>query len=79
MCEWNQVEYSCGHIRYTVRSWCKYEKHSGRLVKLKLAGSKYPDTHVRCPVIVVAVVYELGRKCGQSASIPVLFLRRLTP
>lgn len=40
MCDYTQVEYSCGHLRYTVRAWCV----------------KYQETHKRCPANVVAIV-----------------------
>ena len=27
MCEWTQVHFRCGHLRYTVRAWCaNYER-----------------------------------------------------
>lgn len=24
MCDYTQVEYACGHLRFTVRAWCKF-------------------------------------------------------
>ena len=39
MCDYTQVEYACGHLRYTVRAWCV----------------KYQETHKRCPANVVAM------------------------
>ncbi|EKD12021.1 hypothetical protein MBM_09805 [Drepanopeziza brunnea f. sp. 'multigermtubi' MB_m1] len=42
MCEYTQVEYRCGHVRYTVRAWC----------------IDYETTHKRCPPCVVAVQYR---------------------
>ncbi|EON66801.1 hypothetical protein W97_06203 [Coniosporium apollinis CBS 100218] len=47
MCDYTQVEYSCGHLRYTVRAWCV----------------KYQETHKRCPANVVAIEYRLDEKC----------------
>jgi hypothetical protein len=42
MCDYTQVEFRCGHCRYTVRAWCvTYEK-----------------THVRCRPNVVAVEFR---------------------
>jgi hypothetical protein len=42
MCDYTQVEYRCGHLRYTVRAWCiTYEK-----------------THIRCPHHVVAIEFR---------------------
>ena len=37
MCDYTQVEYRCGHLRYTVKSWC----------------TRYQQTHKRCPANVV--------------------------
>jgi hypothetical protein len=65
MCDYTQVEYKCGHLRYTVKSWC----------------TKYQETHKRCPANVVAMEaiplyvygfyvltanreYRLDEKCG---------------
>ncbi|KAJ5035570.1 uncharacterized protein L3040_008036 [Drepanopeziza brunnea f. sp. 'multigermtubi'] len=48
MCEYTQVEYRCGHVRYTVRAWC----------------IDYETTHKRCPPCVVAVQYRLQECCG---------------
>lgn len=42
MCEYTQVEFRCGHVRYTVRAWC----------------TNYERTHKRCPPSVVAVQYR---------------------
>jgi hypothetical protein len=31
MCDYTQVEYSCGHLRYTVKAWCiKYQQTQKR-------------------------------------------------
>ncbi|KAF1813954.1 hypothetical protein P152DRAFT_299083 [Eremomyces bilateralis CBS 781.70] len=48
MCDYTQVEYACGHLRYTVKAWCV----------------KYQETHRRCPANVVAIEYRLNEKCG---------------
>ena len=37
MCDYTQVEYSCGHLRYIVKAWC----------------TSYPETQKRCPLNVV--------------------------
>jgi hypothetical protein len=42
MCDYTQVEFRCGHVRYTVRAWC----------------TNYEDTHKRCPPSVVAIEFE---------------------
>jgi hypothetical protein len=39
MCDYTQVEYACGHLRYTVKAWCV----------------KYQETHKRCPANVIAM------------------------
>lgn len=31
MCDYTQVEYACGHLRYTVRAWCKSQSTSPTL------------------------------------------------
>ncbi|KAL2350130.1 hypothetical protein BJ546DRAFT_860929 [Cryomyces antarcticus] len=49
MCDYTQVEYRCGHLRYIVRAWCV----------------KYPETHKRCPANVVAIEYRFYEKCGE--------------
>ncbi|KAF2228806.1 hypothetical protein EV356DRAFT_457005 [Viridothelium virens] len=49
MCDYTQVEYQCGHIRYVVKAWC----------------IKYQMTHKRCPANVVAIEYRLNEKCGR--------------
>ncbi|KAM0716596.1 hypothetical protein Q7P37_008041 [Cladosporium fusiforme] len=46
MCDYTQVEYACGHLRFTVRAWC----------------IKYQETHKRCPPNVVAIEYRLNEK-----------------
>ncbi|PMD55359.1 uncharacterized protein K444DRAFT_538435 [Hyaloscypha bicolor E] len=38
MCDYTQVEFRCGHVRYTVRAWC----------------GNYETTHKRCPPSVVS-------------------------
>ncbi|KAB8304799.1 hypothetical protein EYC80_004143 [Monilinia laxa] len=50
MCDYTQVEFRCGHVRYTVRAWC----------------TNYETTHRRCPPNVVAVEFRLGESemCG---------------
>ncbi|KAH9816359.1 hypothetical protein Tdes44962_MAKER05626 [Teratosphaeria destructans] len=50
MCDYTQVEYGCGHLRWTVRAWC----------------IRYQETHKRCPANVVAIEYRLGEKCGAA-------------
>lgn len=42
MCDYTQVEFRCGHVRYTVRAWC----------------TTYETTHKRCPPNVVAVEFR---------------------
>jgi hypothetical protein len=42
MCDYTQVEFRCGHCRYTVRAWC----------------SVYETTHIRCRPNVVAVEFR---------------------
>ncbi|KAH9217117.1 hypothetical protein DL95DRAFT_110827 [Leptodontidium sp. 2 PMI_412] len=54
MCDYTQVEYRCGHRRYTVRAWC----------------TNYETTHRRCPPSVVAVEYRLDERCDQEHSNP---------
>ncbi|KAF1343668.1 hypothetical protein BDV97DRAFT_305684 [Delphinella strobiligena] len=49
MCDYTQVEFRCGHIRYTVRAWCV----------------KYQESHKRCPPNVVAIEYRLEEPCGR--------------
>ncbi|RAL67909.1 hypothetical protein DID88_008634 [Monilinia fructigena] len=44
MCDYTQVEFRCGHVRYTVRAWC----------------TNYETTHRRCPPNVVAVEFRWG-------------------
>jgi len=39
MCDYTQVEYKCGHVRYIVKAWCE----------------RYQQTQQRCPPNVVAV------------------------
>ncbi|PBP16691.1 hypothetical protein BUE80_DR012554 [Diplocarpon rosae] len=48
MCEYTQVEFRCGHCRYTVRAWCTH----------------YEKTHKRCPPAVVAVEYRRLSQTG---------------
>ncbi|KAH8797824.1 hypothetical protein F5884DRAFT_147560 [Xylogone sp. PMI_703] len=48
MCDYTQIEFRCGHVRYTVRSWCTI----------------YETTHKRCPPNVVAVEFRLDERCG---------------
>jgi hypothetical protein len=42
MCDYTQVEFRCGHVRYTVRAWC----------------TNYETTHKRCPPTVVAIEFR---------------------
>ncbi|KAG9249235.1 hypothetical protein BJ878DRAFT_410981 [Calycina marina] len=42
MCDYTQVEFNCGHVRFTVRAWC----------------SNYETTHRRCPPTVVAIEFR---------------------
>jgi hypothetical protein len=42
MCDYTQVEFRCGHCRYTVRAWCIV----------------YETTHIRCRPNVVAVEFR---------------------
>jgi hypothetical protein len=42
MCDYTQVEFRCGHCRYTVRAWCVV----------------YETTQIRCQPNVVAVEYR---------------------
>ncbi|PVH74939.1 hypothetical protein DL98DRAFT_428504 [Cadophora sp. DSE1049] len=42
MCNYTQVEFGCGHRRYTVRAWC----------------TNYEATHRRCPPAVVGVEWR---------------------
>jgi hypothetical protein len=71
MCDYTQVEYACGHQRYTVKAWCV----------------KYQETHKRCPANVIAMSvatfvlfqasnvdkkhreYRLDEKCGTGQSV----------
>ncbi|KAF2400953.1 hypothetical protein EJ06DRAFT_476391 [Trichodelitschia bisporula] len=48
MCDYTQVEYACGHLRYTVKAWC----------------TRYQETHRRCPANVIAIEHRLDEKCG---------------
>jgi len=42
MCEYTQVEFRCGHLRFTVRAWC----------------SAYEQSHRRCPPSITAVEWR---------------------
>ncbi|KIN03607.1 hypothetical protein OIDMADRAFT_158299 [Oidiodendron maius Zn] len=42
MCDYTQVEYECGHLRFIVRAWC----------------TNYETTHRRCPPTVVALEFR---------------------
>ncbi|TVY69011.1 hypothetical protein LSUE1_G010067 [Lachnellula suecica] len=53
MCNYTQVEYRCGHVRYTVRAWC----------------INYETTHIRCKPSVVAIEFRLDERCGVFQSI----------
>ncbi|KAH8594791.1 hypothetical protein B0O99DRAFT_513371 [Bisporella sp. PMI_857] len=44
MCDFTQVEFKCGHARFTVRAWCQ----------------TYETTHKRCPPKVVAIEFRYG-------------------
>lgn len=48
MCDYTQVEYKCGHLRYTVKAWC----------------TKYQQTHKRCPANVVAMLAPIIQARG---------------
>ncbi|CAG8981397.1 hypothetical protein HYALB_00009609 [Hymenoscyphus albidus] len=48
MCNYTQVEFRCGHVRWTVRAWC----------------ITYETTHIRCPPSVVAIEFRLDEQCG---------------
>ncbi|KAH6673242.1 hypothetical protein B0J14DRAFT_66824 [Halenospora varia] len=48
MCNYTQVEFRCGHVRYTVRAWCHV----------------YESTHIRCKPQVVAIEFRLQEPCG---------------
>ncbi|KUJ07390.1 uncharacterized protein LY89DRAFT_660688 [Mollisia scopiformis] len=48
MCDYTQVEFRCGHVRYKVRAWC----------------TNYEETHKRCPPSVVAIEFRLDQRCG---------------
>ncbi|EMC98501.1 hypothetical protein BAUCODRAFT_67388 [Baudoinia panamericana UAMH 10762] len=50
MCDYTQVEYKCGHLRFTVRAWCV----------------RYQETHVRCAPNIVAIEYRLHEYCGKQ-------------
>lgn len=39
MCDYTQVQFKCCHLRYLVQAWCV----------------TYQQTHVRCPVNIVAM------------------------
>ncbi|KAH7346859.1 hypothetical protein BKA65DRAFT_478030 [Rhexocercosporidium sp. MPI-PUGE-AT-0058] len=56
MCDYTQVEFRCGHRRYTVRAWC----------------TNYETTHRRCPPAVVAVEFRLDERCVQCITDQVL-------
>ncbi|KAG9239716.1 hypothetical protein BJ875DRAFT_1208 [Amylocarpus encephaloides] len=42
MCNYTQVEFRCGHVRWTVRAWC----------------TNYETTHIRCPPSIVAIEFR---------------------
>ncbi|WPH00361.1 Hypothetical protein R9X50_00318800 [Acrodontium crateriforme] len=48
MCEYSQVEYACGHLRFIVRCWC----------------TKYQETQKRCRPNIVAVEYRFHENCS---------------
>ncbi|PMD26447.1 hypothetical protein NA56DRAFT_698633 [Hyaloscypha hepaticicola] len=50
MCDYTQVEFRCGHVRYTVRAWC----------------TNYETTHKRCPPSVVAIEFRLDERCDRG-------------
>lgn len=71
MCDYTQVEYACGHLRFTVRAWCEWSKKTDALLKLDtdrsfFTGIKYQESHKRCPPNVVAIEYRLNEKCGMA-------------
>jgi len=51
MCDYTQVEFRCGHVRYTVRAWC----------------TNYETTHKRCPPSVVAIEFRYENSQGYLA------------
>ncbi|KAH9203109.1 hypothetical protein DL95DRAFT_507491 [Leptodontidium sp. 2 PMI_412] len=57
MCDYTQVGFRCGHVRYTVRAWC----------------TTYESTHKRCPPSVVAIEFRcmlLSRSGNQPLITP---------
>lgn len=48
MCDYTQVTYSCGHIRYLVLGWCV----------------RYQRTHERCAPNVIKMENNEGERCG---------------
>ncbi|PVH69138.1 hypothetical protein DL98DRAFT_400848, partial [Cadophora sp. DSE1049] len=49
MCNYIEVDFKCGHKRFTVRAWC----------------TKYEITHRRCPPAVVALERRyVDERCG---------------
>jgi hypothetical protein len=50
MCDYTQVEYECGHLRFIVRAWCE----------------NYETTHRRCPPTVVAIEFRYVRDTSFS-------------
>ena len=65
MCDYTRVEYACGHLRFTVRAWCKSLLLEHR-VETDQTGIKYQETHKRCPPHVVAIEYRIHERCGES-------------
>ncbi|XMA16807.1 hypothetical protein WAI453_009598 [Rhynchosporium graminicola] len=63
MCDYTQVEFLCGHRRYTVRAWC----------------INYETTHRRCPPAVVAVEFRRLSKACNRAKLDVTHQERSNP
>lgn len=68
MCDYTKVQYACNHLRYTVRYWCKSLVSFRRIIADIREGTRYQETHKRCPANVVEVEYRLSERCGKIAS-----------
>ena len=62
MCDYSEVTYQCGHVRYLVLAWC----------------IRYQQTHERCPPNVVRIETKYGEKCGKLGCLPRFENGRLT-
>jgi hypothetical protein len=47
MCDYTQVEYACGHLRFTVRAWCKWSGITDALLKLDADRSSLQASSIR--------------------------------